>query len=59
MLKVWMNLYDNIFNVSWEYLNKFKMNVMSMEYSKQILKQCFQLFKEKLNIFKWHFGGIF
>ncbi len=45
-----MNLYDNIFNVLWEHLNKFKMNVMSMEYSKNKLKQCFPLFKEKLNI---------
>ncbi len=32
-----MNLYDNIFDVLWEHLTNFEMNILSMEYPKQLL----------------------
>jgi len=42
-----MKLYNNIY-VLWEYLVKFEMHLMSVEYSKtfkRLCNQCFLLFK--------------
>jgi len=45
-----MNLYDNIFDVLWEHLANFEMNIMSMKYIKRnlnnVTKLCFFLQKK-------------
>jgi hypothetical protein len=39
-----MNFYDNIFDVSWEHLEIFEMNLMSMEYPKTLLNNVISIF---------------
>lgn len=50
ILKIWMNMYDNIFIVLYECLNKFEMNTLSMKYPKKS--------KNKVNKVFWYLKNL-
>jgi hypothetical protein len=43
-----MNLYNNIFNVFYKYLENYEMNLMHIEYPKTFLMECNEFEKIKL-----------